>query len=350
MSIKARLKGIAQDFPRIWRVYQSVKQQYLRLAKIRYFYYDAKAVYKYSFWGGQHTKSTLTAALLFQYHKLEKGLVMPGPYRFFGADPAEAVLKLLARWRAKQYALDDPIYLGATATLNAYLARLVDADLDSEGRISSRVSDFLRTNLVDFSAVSTPIFLKSPPSGASNGSSASFEELVQARRSVRTYDDRPVPEELLNRAIELAQESPSACNRQPCRVYRLATPEVRKAALSLQNGNRGFGHLASEVLVIVAEQSAYFDATERNQPYIDGGLFSMTLCYALTAQGVGSCCLNWCVEPEANSMAHKLLGIPDSERIIMMMAVGYPAADCKVPRSPRKRFQDILTTVVATRH
>jgi nitroreductase len=130
-------------------------------------------------------------------------------------------------------------------------------------------------------------------------------------------------------------------------MYLVSDEPLKSRLLSHQNGNRGFGHLVPHVGVITANEACFFDASERHEPYIDGGLFAMSLSLALRAQGVGSCCLNWCVRPKTDRAAHSLLGIARSERIIMLMAIGYPASNTFVPRSPRKSLSDILIRLPA---
>jgi len=94
--------------------------------------------------------------------------------------------------------------------------------------------------------------------------------------------------------------------------------------------------------IIVADTGVFFDASERHEPYIDGGLFSMSFMYALTSQGIATCCLNWCVTPENDKQLKRLLDIPANEVVIMLMAVGHPEDESFVPRSPRKRVTDQL--------
>ncbi len=69
----------------------------------------------------------------------------------------------------------------------------------------------------------------------------SFAQLALARRSVRDFADAPVPNDALREAVRLAQLSPSACNRQPCRVYAVTESARMAELLEYQNGNRGFG-------------------------------------------------------------------------------------------------------------
>src|SRR3546814_1994141 len=69
--------------------------------------------------------------------------------------------------------------------------------------------------------------------------------------------------------------------------------EIIDRALSLQNGNRGFGHEIPCLLILCTDLSAFDTAGERYQHWIDGGMFSMSLVWALHALGYSSCCLNW---------------------------------------------------------
>ena len=96
------------------------------------------------------------------------------------------------------------------------------------------------------------------------------------------------------------------------------------------------------LLIITSDERYFFDASERHQPYIDGGLFAMSLCYALTAQGLASCCLNWCVPPANDRSVHRIAGLASSKRIIMFMAVGYATDNCRVPKSPRRATSEVL--------
>lgn len=340
--LKARLKRTLQSQPMLWDAYWRAKQELLRFGLLRYFFYDIRHTYQAMHWPtGHKARQTLSSALLFQYHKLEKGLVMPGKRRFFGMDPAEATMKMLRRWQAEAYELDDPVYVGAIETLRGYRDRLRENALDPEDKISSRLNHFLAGCTEANVVLSTPTRLSGL--GASHNSpEAAFRELVQVRRSVRDYRPDPVPYRVLNEAVRMAQFSPSACNRQPCRVYLVNDEEKKRQLLSYQNGNRGFGHLAPHIAIVTADEQCFFDASERHEPYIDGGLFSMSFILALSAQGVGSCCLNWCVPPAKDKAVHRLFDLPESQRIVMLIAIGYASEDCLVPRSPRRDTQAVL--------
>lgn len=346
MNIRQKIKHALVAYPQIWTAYQTIKIQATRFGLMSYFIRDISNTFRNMYWPSQNkSPMQLTSELLFQYHKLEKGLVMPGPKRFFGEEPAKAILNLLAIWHAKHMPTSDPVYLGALETLHAYQNRLLSESLDKDDKIVSTVRSFLHDHPIRTEILTTPHPLIN--AGAQAGFDLEFfTQLANARRSVRSFSTQTVPQDKIVQAAKLAQLSPSACNRQPCRVYLVKDEARKKALLALQNGNRGFGHLIPVLAVITSDSSAFLNASERHEPYLDGGLFSMSFMYALTSQGLATCCLNWCVSPEQDEQLREQLHlITASEQVLMFMAIGYPESDTLVPRSPRKSTETILIDI-----
>lgn len=338
--VKKQLHALMTRYGPSRRVYESARDQYHRWRKLLFYVHDVRQTYRYMRW--QHTPGAsiweISAELLFNFHKLEKGLCIPGNKRFFGYDPARATLALLKQWRSRGLSIHDPVYLGAIETLRAYRQRIIETPPERGDLLRQALDEELEV------AQSCPDFMTPQPAQLIYDKTVidTFEHLSIVRRSIRAFEPDPVPEELLERAVLIAQLSPSACNRQPCRIHTFSSREQLDGLLALQNGNRGFGHTIPLLLILTAEASCFFDASERHEPYVDGGLFAMSLILALQAQGLGSCCLNWCVEPSTDIQAHIVGGIPDSEKIIMFIAVGYVQVDALVPRSPRRSTETIL--------
>lgn len=157
-----------------------------------------------------------------------------------------------------------------------------------------------------------------------------------SRFSVRDFDCKKVLNEDIIKAIELALNTPSVCNRQASFVYCIYTREEIDRALSLQNGNRGFGHEVQCLLILCANLSAFDTAGERYQQWIDGGMFSMSVVWALHSLGLGSCCLNWSKGPVDDMRLRALVPINDEHTVLMMLAVGFPRENLKVCYSARK--------------
>jgi nitroreductase len=337
-----KIKGLLLKSPKVYAALLAFKFKFKLLQRMKYYAHDISITYGAMNWSKNSLEYTvITSELLFYYHKLEKGLVMPGKKRLFGIEPAIKTMELITMWEEKEpVLLNDGIYNGAIGTLQSYRDRLVELNLDPNDVILSRLDSFFinrERNQTGFTPTSQKLL---DPSVHNSGM---FSDLMNARRSVRDYKDDLVSKDIIDLVVDTTRLSPSACNRQPCSVIILTEKEDKDRLLKLQNGNAGFGHLAPHVAAIVADSCCFFDASERNQPFIDGGMFSMSFILALKANNVDSCCLNWCVSPAIDIEAHALLNIPKNKRIIMLVAFGYGPENILVPRSPRRDVENILS-------
>lgn len=344
MGIKQSLKQLVQRNAALWAGYQLVKAQVNRVRTTAYYWYDMGRCWRHMIWRPtDRARWALSSEMLFQYHKLEKGLVMPGKPRLFGTDPVRATMALVRRWESAGYPATDEIYRGACATVSCYREGLRARGLDHESPALQQVEQFLaeRKQVLAAACMTTPVPLKAATAAGADPWQA-FEALSVARRSVRDFAPASVPKELVVKAVQVAALSPSACNRQPNKVILIEEREDIDRALSFQNGNRGFGHKVPLLAVLVVDSTGYFDGSERNQTYVDGGLFAMSLMFALRALGLGSCSLNWCVTPSTDRAFRKLGHVKDQETVVMMLAIGYPPEAVAVPLSPRRGMEDVI--------
>ncbi len=70
-----------------------------------------------------------------------------------------------------------------------------------------------------------------------NTTQGSIQSIIVSRRSVRRYQDRPVPKSVLEDVLTAATWAPSAHNRQPWRFVVVTSPQTRKN-LALAMGTR----------------------------------------------------------------------------------------------------------------
>jgi nitroreductase len=322
-------------FPSLHNAYRVLRRRTVFGMRLLFHLRDAAHTYRHMRWEGRDRNYwKLSSELIFYLHKIEKGLCLPDRRLDFGADSAARLVSLIERWRQEGHGASDPVYLGALECLRAYRLHIEPGALatGSSGRLASRIDRYLDDSprRPEFGTPTTAIQCAPEVSVA-------LRQLCMARRSIRAFRPDPVAQRDVHEAIALAQSSPSACNRQPWRVHLYRHRRQMDALLALQNGNRGFGDRIPLLLVITADADGFFDASERNQPYIDAGLFVMTLLLALQARGLSTCCLNWCItDPGMDAKAHRDGGIPESERIIMYIAVGYADENALVPRSVRR--------------
>lgn len=167
----------------------------------------------------------------------------------------------------------------------------------------------------------------------------SYEQLLalaKQRRSVRWFNGKHVPRELIEKAVCLAAQSPSACNRQPFDFRVFDSPELVRKVARLPAGTVGFDHNFPAIVVVVGRMSNYYDEKDRHLIYIDGGLATMGMVYALETLGLSSCCINWPDIDEREVQAADVLGLTPDERPIMFVAVGYADVTAMVPYSEKK--------------
>lgn len=163
-----------------------------------------------------------------------------------------------------------------------------------------------------------------------------FMSLVKQRRSVRWFDNRAVDRDLIDKAILAANQSPSACNRQPYEFRVFDEPELVNKISSIPMGTKGYASNIPVFVVLVGNLDAYFDERDRHVIYVDASLSAMSFMLALETLGLSSCAINWPdIESKERQMA-QLLGLADHQRPIMCLAVGHPDYSGKVAYSEKR--------------
>ncbi len=262
--------------------------------------------------GSKMTEASLETQATKDYHRVEKALALGTPKRPFGAD-------LNRRLTAVLQQIDEQSDLANHAS--SALAALNDWNAD--GSIADEVSPRSNTSHHDLSP-------------------EEVERFFSTRHSVRNFDmSRLLSRAKIEHAIAMASRSPSVCNRQAWRVWIADDMNTTTRVLGYQNGNRGFGSVPA-VAVVTADARLFAGPGERNQAWIDGGLFAMTLSWALHGLGIASCMLNMSTSNSVTDALRTEFGIPDHELVVMMIAIGYAAEPHRVARSPRRPLTEIV--------
>ena len=168
-----------------------------------------------------------------------------------------------------------------------------------------------------------------------------FYKLTRYRRSVRWFLDKKVPRNIVDKAILAANQSPTACNRQPFEYRVIDDPELLKVVANLPMGVKGYVEGIPMMIVVVGNLDAYFDERDRHLIYIDASLANMTLMLALETLSLGSCPINWPDIEELEVKMDKVLKLEKHQRAVMCMAVGYPDPSGKVAYSEKKNLNTI---------
>lgn len=150
-----------------------------------------------------------------------------------------------------------------------------------------------------------------------------FAKLANNRYSFRHFSKDDVPDDVIRKALDIAKKSPSACNRQAYRVHVFVGKD-KDEILKLQGGANSFYKEANKAILITGNMNRYY-TTEMHLPYVDGSLFAMSLIYALTSLGVASIPLTMGRKLDVLKNIHLLMGVPDNEVPIILIAIGnYP--------------------------
>ena len=169
-----------------------------------------------------------------------------------------------------------------------------------------------------------------------------YFDFVKSRHSVRTFTNESVSRDLLEKALEIASYTPSACNRQPWGAHVFTQKQNIIDILDIKTGARQFKDMVGAIIIVTSTRKAFF-ADENNQWYINGGMYSMSLMYALHSVGLGCIPLNLGIPEDRLKKIWKLGNIASDEAPIVLLAVGHLPDAFKAAQSCRFPISDYTT-------
>ncbi len=212
-------------------------------------------------------------------------------------------------------------------------------------------------------------------------------EAIRLRKSIRGYKPDPVPEEVLREILEAATRAPSSMNTQPWEItvvtgkaldnikqammellkigatphplfpyrpfegkYRqrqievavqifklmgIAREDTEKRAEWLRRGQRYYD--APAVFLICIDNSL------KERPLLDIGALAQTICLTALNYGLGTCIDDQGIPP--SEVVKRFTSIPESKRIVMCIAIGYPDWDFPANKleSTREPLENVVT-------
>lgn len=135
------------------------------------------------------------------------------------------------------------------------------------------------------------------------------------RRSIRKFQDKPVPEELVRDLLKAAMAAPTAGNWQPWEFVVVTDPETRKALAATSP----FAKFVKDAPVIIAVAGR----KDNHWAPFDCALAAGNILLAAANVGLGGTYCGYDTEREAGARA--VLGIPDDYVLFSLLPVGYPA-------------------------
>ncbi len=269
--------------------------------------------------------------LLRENHTIEKALSLRNPRRGFGQQKVLNLLNRLNKYRDKFGAIDKNFLYYPLGTIKHYINYMKSTGVDIpviENMYNKLVLDSGLGEIEEQGGV-VQISKKESPKPFN----MDFESLLNSRHSIRYFTNKSVSDSIIEKALQLAQKTPSACNRQGwCTHVFLGQDSVD--LIKWQGGSRGFEDEIKNSILVTANLKAFL-YYEVHQAYIDGGLYAMNLINALHYLGLGTI-------PLSCGFTHKKLkglsafDIPDNEVPIVIIGIGHLLDTYNIAISKRK--------------
>lgn len=195
--------------------------------------------------------------------------------------------------------------------------------------------------------------------------SQDFYLLLNKRRTVRDFSNKPVPKEVIENIIMTASTAPSGAHKQPwtfCVVSDTTIKsEIRKAAEEEEYTNY-HGRMSDEWLQDLASIG-----TDEHKPFLEIAPYLIVVfkksydlvngekrkCYYVN-ESVGLACgmllaaihnaglVALTHTPSPMNFLQKILNRPENEKPFLLIPIGYPADDVQVPDLQRKGKDDVI--------
>lgn len=271
-------------------------------------------------------------------HTLEKGMSMRFPKKGFGQLKAIKLIEMLNQYSDLYLTKDKDFLQYPITTLNNYIIYTKRSGVEIP-IIQEKFSQLIkRTGIIpQKDSPSIKIIRKEDIiSEASNN----FESLLQSRHSIRYFTEVLPQKDIIEKALNLAKLTPSACNRQGWKTHVFIN-EKSKDLINWQGGCHGFENEIKCSILVTANLKAFFDY-EVHQAYVDGGLYAMNLINAFHSLGLGTIPLSVGFKYQKLNNLSKF-NIPKNEVPIVIIGVGYLQDTFKIAISERRTIEKTNT-------
>lgn len=297
--------------------------------------------YGYSI-NGNYNEDNLRAKITFHYHAIEKGLSNANLRLGFGESAFKELFWAMDKFIEKEYSTTDYRFQSAISVIKSYVDfhRKKNHPVEEvESRLIAYSRYFLQEN------EGSGGYLTIEKAQLPKFDELCFKDLALTRYSVRDFGSEDFDESKIFEAIDIATKTPSACNRQAWKVYYIKSDKMIRDVLNIQGGLTGNGENLRKLLLVTSDKQYMNGGHERNQTYIDGGLYTMSLLYALESANIASCTLNTNFNLKKDREMRNLLKINDSEDFIAFIALGTYPEVLKVAKSPRDN-NTVITSII----
>ena len=167
-----------------------------------------------------------------------------------------------------------------------------------------------------------------------------FLELAEDRYSVRSYSDRPIEQEKMDRILRAGQVAPTAVNYQPQKIYVLKSKDALQKVRTVTR----FSYDAPVVLLVCADETQVWRSP--TEQYDTGEMDASIVCTHMMLEawelGIGSV---W-VRGFDSRQVTKVFDLPKHIKPICLLPIGYPSEDAEPYAEWHFSYKPLNETVV----
>ncbi len=164
-----------------------------------------------------------------------------------------------------------------------------------------------------------------------------FEEMTDARYSVKKFSGKDIEEEKINKILEIAGKAPTARNAQCIRIYVLRSEEAMAKARELTPCIYG-APVCFMFTYDISEAYNYPGEKDRNSGDEDCAIVATHVMFEAAEQGLGTCWVN----NFSPSKAKSIFNVPENETVVLLMPVGYADAKPLAKHFEKKELKEIV--------
>jgi nitroreductase len=196
-----------------------------------------------------------------------------------------------------------------------------------------------------------------------------FYEFLKKRRTVRDFSDRPVPREIIEKCLLAAGTAPNGANKQPWHFVVVSDPDVKKKIRveAEKEEHEFYNRRAPEDWL----DDLFPLGTDENKPFLEKapyliGIFAQSYnlnkngkkekhYYVKESVGIATGMLITALHhsglatlthtPSPMGFLNEIMGRPSHEKSFLLLVVGYPEDDVKVPDITKKSLEEIASFI-----
>jgi len=157
-------------------------------------------------------------------------------------------------------------------------------------------------------------------------------EAIKIRRSIRAYQDKPIPKDMLEKIAEAGHFAATARDVQPWQFIIVTKKDILKKLAEVAENGRFLASAVACIAVFCEDTKYYLE---------DGCAATENMLLAATSLGIGSCWVAGDKKPYSQQVA-RLLSVPDKFKLVSLVALGYPISIDEFHVADKKKMSELI--------